>query len=84
VPTHELNVRCWGKSGLGADALLVRPGVGRDEGVVGDYLDKARVDADPGMLTRLSSVLNHVYLGPVSRPIRTASSRSRCCGLRIG
>jgi hypothetical protein len=41
-----MDVRCWGKSGLSADALLVRPGVGRDEGVVGDYLDKARVDAD--------------------------------------
>ena len=41
-----MDVRRWAKSGLSADALLVRPGVGRDEGVVGDYLDKARVDAD--------------------------------------
>jgi len=31
-----------GKSGLSADALLVRAGVGRDEGVVGDCLDTAR------------------------------------------
>jgi hypothetical protein len=35
-----------GKNGLGADALPVRAGVGRDEGVVGDCLDMARVDAD--------------------------------------
>ena len=34
------------KNGLSADALLVRAGVGQDEGVVGDCLDMARVDAD--------------------------------------
>ena len=32
--------------GLSADALLVRAGVSRGEGVVGDCLDMARVDAD--------------------------------------
>ena len=37
-----------------------------------------------GRRTRSSSVLNQVDVDPVSRPIRTASNRSRCWGLRIG
>jgi len=37
-----------------------------------------------GGRTRSSSVLNQVDVDPVSRSIRTASSRSHCCGPRRG
>ena len=68
------------RADLARDALLVRAGVGTGQGLVGHCLDMGRVDADH---RRANSLESHVDVGPVSMPIRPASSRSRLCGLRI-